>query len=262
MENGVSWNSYQREGLGGMSLYLNGTVGGLMTPLGITVTDPDGVDHSTANFEKAEALGHLVADMALDAIEGGDTVENPSMAFEQVVLKLPIDNWGFQAMFLSGVLDRETFDWDPSEIITETNVPKLRTEIARIQIGPLHLLSIPGELFPELAFGGFDGSKIGSESDTLIRENNPLPPQLDQAPTGPFWAELLDSEHNWIVGLGNDEVGYIIPEYDFVINPISPYIDQADGDHYEETNSLGPATAGLLDEAVRKLLKWQPDSKD
>jgi hypothetical protein len=262
MENGVSWDTYQREGLGGMNLYLNGTVGGLMTPLGITVTDPDGVDHSEANFEKAEALGHLVADMALDAIEDGDTVENPSMAFEQVVLKLPIDNWGFQAMFLSGVLDRETFDWDPTEIITETNVPKLRTEIARIQIGPLHMLSIPGELFPELAFGGFDGSKIGSESDTLISESNPLPPQLDQAPTGPFWAELLDSEHNWIVGLGNDEIGYIIPEYDFVINPISPYIDQADGDHYEETNSLGPATAGLLDEAVRKLLSWQPDSKD
>jgi hypothetical protein len=165
-------------------------------------------------------------------------------------------------MFLSGVLDRETFDWDPTEIITETNVPKLRTEIARIQIGPLRLLSIPGELFPELAFGGFDGSKIGSESDTLISESNPLPPQLDQAPTGPFWAELLDSEHNWIVGLGNDEIGYIIPEYDFVINPVSPYIDQADGDHYEETNSLGPATAGLLDEAVRKLLSWQHDSKD
>ena len=262
IENGVAWNSYQRDGLGGMNLYLNGTVGGLMTPLGITVTDPDGVEHATANFEKAEALGHIVADMALDAIEDGDIVENPSMAFEQVVLKLPIDNWGFQAMFLSGVLDRETFDWDPTEIITETNVPKLRTEIARIEIGPLQLLSVPGELFPELAFGGFDGSKIGSESDTLIDENNPLPPQLDQAPTGPFWAELLNTEHNWIVGLGNDEVGYIIPEYDFVINPTSPYIDQAEGHHYEETNSLGPATAGLLDEAVRKLLSWQPDSND
>jgi hypothetical protein len=163
MENGVAWESYQREGLGGVSIYLNGTVGGLMTPLGVTVTDPDGVDHSSSNFEKAEAIGFLVADMALDAIEFGDLVESPNLAFEQSVLMLPIDNWGFQAMFLSGVLDRETFGWDDSQIITEENVPKLKTEIARIQVGPLRLLSVPGELFPELAFGGFDGSKVGSE---------------------------------------------------------------------------------------------------
>jgi hypothetical protein len=262
MENGVAWQTAQRDGLGGMTLYLNGTVGGLMTPLGVTVTDPDGVDYSTSTFEKAEALGHIVADMALDAIESGDKVETPQLAFEQVVLNLPIDNWGFQAMFLSGVLDRETFDWDDSQIITESNVPHLRTEIARIQIGPLRLLSVPGELFPELAFGGFDGSKIGSDSTPLVDPNNPLPPQLDQAPAGPYWAELLESEHNWIVGLGNDEVGYIIPEYDFVINQESPYIDQAEGDHYEETNSLGPSTASLLDEAVRDLLNWQPSSEN
>jgi hypothetical protein len=262
MENGVVWEGGERPGLGGMNLYLNGAVGGLITPLGITVTDLAGVDHSASTFEKAEALGQVVADMALDAIADGDTIENPQLAFEQVVLKLPIDNWGFQAMFLSGVLDRETYDWDDSQIITETNVPQLRTEIARIQIGPLRMLSVPGELFPELAFGGFDGSKIGSESDTLIDENNPLPPQLDKAPKGPYWAELLESEHNWILGLGNDELGYIIPEYDFVISQDSPYIDQAEGDHYEETNSLGPATAVLLDEAVRTLLSWQPNSED
>jgi len=262
LENGVEWETYQRDGLGGTSIYLNGTVGGLMTPLGITVTDPDGIDHSNSDFAKARAIGELVADMALDAIEEGDTVESPNLAFEQSVVMHPIDNWGFQAMFLSGVLDRETFGWDSSQIISEDNVPELKTEIARLQVGPMRMLSIPGELFPELAFGGFDGSKIGSDSDSLISEDNPMPPQIENAPQGPYWADLLDSEHAWILGLGNDEVGYIVPEYDFVIDLDSPYIDEPEGDHYEETNSLGPATAPLLDDAVRQLLAWKPGSND
>ena len=262
MESGLAWESHQRDGLGGTSLYLNGTVGGLMTPLGITVTDPDGVDHSEASFEKAEAIGLLVADMALDALEEGDTVSDFSLSVRKQSLKLPIDNWGFQAMFLSGVLDRETYDWDSSQVITEYNTPNVLTEIAQLQIGPLALLSVPGEPFPELAFGGFDGSKIGSDLEPLIDPNNPNPPAIEEAPEGPYWAELLNSEHGWIVGLGNDELGYIIPPYDFKVDPVSPYIDEPEGDHYEETNSLGPQTAPLLDDAIRQLLAWQPELKD
>jgi hypothetical protein len=262
IEQGINWDSAQRDGLGGMALYLNGTVGGLMTPLGITVTDPDGVDHSAASFEKAEAIGLLVADMAMDAIEAGDKVNNPDISFQQVRMRLPVDNWGFQAMLLSGVLGRETFDWDNSQIITEYNTPRLQTEIARLQIGPLAMLSIPGEVFPELVFGGYDGSKVGNEFDTIISDDNPNPPDLAQAPEGPYWGDLLETEHAWIVGLGNDEVGYIIPEYDFKVDPISPYIDEPEGDHYEETNSLGPQTVPLLDQAIRQLLSWKPDSND
>lgn len=262
MEGGVEWENYQREGLGGISIYLNGTVGGLMTPLGITVTDPDGNDHSAASFEKAEAIGKIVADMALDALESGDTIAQPKLAFEQVKLMLPIDNWGFQAMFLSGVIDRETFDWDNTQIITEYNVPKLKTEIARIQIGDLEMLSVPGEAFPELAFGGYDGSKIGNESDPLISPDNPNPPDLDLAPDGPYWFDLMSGEHAWILGLSNDEVGYIVPAYDFIVDPVSPYINEAEGDHYEETNSLGAQTEPLLDAAIRQLLSWDPETGD
>ena len=262
MESGFATESYQRDGLGGTSLYLQGAVGGLMTPLGITVTDHDGVDHSAASFEKAEAIGQLVADMALDAIADGDKVESLPLSFRKQSLKLPIDNWGFQAMFLSGVLDRETYDWDKTQVITEYNTPYVLTEVAQIQIGPLALLSVPGEVFPEIAFGGFDGSKIGSDLEPMIDPDNPNPPDVASAPSGPYWVELLDSDHGWIVGLGNDELGYIIPPYDFEVDPVSPYIDEPEGDHYEETNSLGPQTAPLLDEAIRTLLAWTPTAED
>ncbi len=32
---------------------------------------------------------------------------------------------------------------------------------------------------------------------------------------------------------------------------------EAEGDHYEETNSMGPETATLIDDAVAQLLEWQ-----
>ena len=80
---------------------------------------------------------------------------------------------------------------------------------------------------------------------------------MDDAPSGPYWAELMETEHAWIVGLANDELGYIIPAYDFEVHPTVPYLDEAEGDHYEETNSLGPQTEPLLDEAIRQLMAWE-----
>jgi hypothetical protein len=68
----------------------------------------------------------------------------------------------------------------------------------------------------------------------------------------------MAGEYNWIIGLGNDEVGYIIPPYNFQLHESTPYLQDADGDHYEETNSLGPETAPLIEDAVTRLLEWSP----
>jgi hypothetical protein len=64
---------------------------------------------------------------------------------------------------------------------------------------------------------------------------------------------------NWIIGLGNDELGYIIPEYNYVLSERVPYIEEAEGDHYEETNSLGPGTATLVLEWADRLIQWSPE---
>jgi hypothetical protein len=68
----------------------------------------------------------------------------------------------------------------------------------------------------------------------------------------------MDAAHTWVIGLGNDEVGYIIPSYNFILSETLPYLDEADGDHYEETNSLGPETAPRVLEMATTLLQWSP----
>lgn len=256
LEDGVVYEGYSRAGYGGVSLFLTGTVGGMMTPLGITITDGDGVARRDYSFERTDALGKVKAEMAMDAIDGGELIESPALSVATVGFMLPVENWAFQAGFLSGILQRETFDWDPSQTISESNLPKVRTEMNHLAIGPLQMLTIPGELLPELAVGGYDGSKVGTTYDLIVDEDNPNPPDLSQAPAGPYIKDYLQTEHAWILGLANDELGYFVPPYNFEIDENNPWFDEPEGDHYEETNSLGPSAAPLLDAEAQRLMGW------
>ncbi len=258
MEQGVTWGAYEKPGLGGVCVYLNSMVGGLMTPLGVTFTDPDGVDWSDYTFERADAMGRMVADLAMEALDGGEVVAaaDLDLSFAAMTFKLPVENWGFQALFLADIITRTLYDYDGSVSIGDDNTPNILTELNHIRLGPLELLTIPGEVLPELALGGYDGSLVNSPVEELIGADNPNPPDLSAAPAGPYWGDLLLTEHAWIVGMGNDELGYIIPEYDFITSDSVPYLEEAEGDHYEETNSLGPSTATIIDEEVNRLMSW------
>jgi hypothetical protein len=54
-----------------------------------------------------------------------------------------------------------------------------------------------------------------------------------------------------IVGLANDEIGYILPADEFVY-PDDPF---APGEHYEETMSIGIEAGPRLAEAVDSLIE-------
>jgi len=260
MENGVAWESTPVEGLGGTSIYLQGAVGGMMTPLDTEVTDRDGNLFNDATFEKAQAIGHTMASQALDALSEATVQVEPTLSIRAAVLYLPIHNYAFQAMFLMGVFDRDAHNYDPEANLDDFNVPELKSEMDLLDIGPLRILSVPGELLPELAIGGFDGSHTitGEYQDPIYDIDQANPPNLDNAPEGPFLKERMGSQHNWILGLGNDELGYIIPEYNFILDEQVAYLREAEGDHYEETNSLGPDTAAIVDEWANRLIEWSP----
>lgn len=260
LETGVTWDSYTRAGLGGTSIFINGAVGGMMTPLGITVHTPDGDALREYGFEKNDALGKVYAEMALDAIEGGSVVDSPSLATASHKFKLYVENWGFQGMFLSGVLDRETYDWDSSIPIDEDNLPRIVTEVAWLKVGDLEIMTMPGELVPELTIGGYDGAFTGHPDVPIVDADNPKPPDLTQAPPGPYMIDHLTASHRWLVGLGQDQLGYMLPQYNFKLDDINPWFDEAEGDHYEETNSLGPLAAPALDAEYGKLTGWLDDN--
>lgn len=254
-------------GLGGVAIYLQGTVGGLMTPLGLDLDDFEGNVTKRRSFAAAQVMGEKLAIIGLQALasESAETVEEGALSVRRKQMDIPIFNTQFHVALLFGLFDRGVHHYDPAELInagdefSARNLPHARSEVNRITIGPMAFLSVPGELFPELAV--VDSLKepfpYTPEGRPIIGEDNENPPAIDEGPAGPYLRELtFGARHTMIVGLGNDELGYLIPDYDFKTNEAAPYFEEAPGDHYEETNSTGPAITGMVLGALRGMERW------
>ncbi len=252
VESGSVWqNAAGKEGFGGPALYLNAAVGGMMTTLGVEVQNPDGETYKSASFEKADSIGQLLGEMAIDAIELGDVYDAPRLTVANTTFKIDVINSTFAFLFEAGVLKRTTF---PPE--DGGDALRIQTEMSVINLGPVQMLTVPGEILPELVVGGYDGSRVNAPGVPIIDPNNSNPPNLDKAPSGPYIQDRMGGTYRWIIGLGNDELGYIIPDYNYQLDEDMPYVSEAEGDHYEETNSLGPHIAAIVDDYADQLTAW------
>jgi hypothetical protein len=63
--------------------------------------------------------------------------------------------------------------------------------------------------------------------------------------------EFLPGKVKFIVGLANDEIGYIVPKSEW--DQKKPYLYNAERPVYGEINSLGPETAPLLHQMLKEL---------
>jgi hypothetical protein len=243
---------YLRESVGGSApiLFANGAVG--------TVNPHPYLDQPPAGEQIADGVawarrfGELVADrvVALEAERRALAVDGIAVRTER--LRLPVENVNFLYGYCFGIFGDRPFylrgEQEPlaRERACELPAAELESEISLVDVGELRLLALPGEIFPEYVVGYDEAAAGGGD----------CPPAVERAPRGPFLRELLerDGHQLFVLGLANDEIGYIVPEYDFVVHADRPYVRKAEcGRHYHETNSLGPATGRLLLEAVERL---------
>ena len=257
VETGISYPDQEIPGVGGVCVYVSSAVGGMMSPLRVEVTDGSGESYQDNNFEKSEALGNVMAELTLQAVAEAVPVPAPNLGFAVQTLDVPIENVLFQAAFQSGMFDRNLTNYEDGEVLDPYKTPLVKTEISTLDLGNVRMQSVPGELLPELAIGGYtDPNQPYTDLETMISEDNPNPPDLSQAPEGPYMKDRMAAEHNWIIGLANDELGYFVPAYNYKLDETSPYFNQAEGDHYEETNSLGPSAYPIIEEEINRLLDW------
>ena len=219
------------EGTGGIALFAVGAVGGLMTPHpSLAIKDPctDSV-FTKPSFDKTEALGKQLSLLILKAMEKpAVAIDSASISLAVKTIILPIKNKLFRLAASIGILDRGTLGW-----------MKTRTELAFIQLGPLSMLTLPGEIYPELVNGGVDAPKGGDFS----LPSQEIPPLRD----------LMPGKFKFVIGMANDEIGYIIPKSQWDVKP--PYAYKREKPQYGEENSLGPETAPLLYGHFKELLK-------
>lgn len=232
IENGIFMgDSLIVPGTGGICLYVNGAVGGLMTTSpSITVTDPlTGEKFNEPSFGKAEAEGKQVAMLAFGAMEKPAlTIEQAGISLVVKTIILPIHNKLFRLASTLGIFKRGAVGW-----------MKMRSEVAVFNIGPVSFATLPGEVYPEILNGGIEAPE---ERDF----------QIPPAEVPPI-REMMNGKIKFILGLANDEIGYIIPKSQW--DTRKPYAYGKEKPQYGEENSLGPETAPLIHSALREMLK-------
>jgi hypothetical protein len=227
--------------LGGTAVYFSGSVGGLMTPLG---RDIPGFGTSPS-WGRTFEIGRQVALEAERALADQPVVRPATLQTNRRAFYMDMDNGALRALNVAGIFDIPTFiggeSWGAAAnrrdgVPVGKNGPQVQTEMVSLQIGPAVFLTVPGELTPELEIGGFGR------------------PDCPAANTGRPYEQPINSsftqQYRFVLGLGMDELGYIIPGYDFHITsagehpdgrgvvPVGAVEAETCGEgHYEETVS-------------------------
>lgn len=213
-------------------VFINGAIGGLITC--------EKLDDVLRNFE----LGlEYVKEFGKDVGKAVMSIDNeillePAINIKTEATEIKCDNTALLLVRFLGVLNNDVAKDEDKNISIITEVSYM--ELGNKQIG---VYLIPGELSPELESGNFMSAEQAANGT-----------EVDYKPL----SEMTRCEHNFVIGLCNDELGYIIPENDFFLHEWLPYfnnsVDASGRKHYEETNSLGPQAAGAILAAMDELI--------
>ncbi|MCK9412812.1 MAG: neutral/alkaline non-lysosomal ceramidase N-terminal domain-containing protein [Prolixibacteraceae bacterium] len=232
IEKGVfSKDSLMRPGVGGVAVYASAAVGGLMTTHPrLTVKDPfSGEEFKVPTFEKAAAQGKQMANLALQAMaKPEEVIDSTSISIVAKTILFPLNNTLFKLAATLGVMKRGTTGW-----------MKMKSELAVIKIGPISMITIPGELYPEILNGGVEAPE-GQDFKISPVEVPPL-------------RELMPGKYKFMFGLANDEIGYIVPKSQWDVK--APFTYGRDSRPYGEVNSLGPETAPIIHKNIKAMLE-------
>lgn len=226
------------------SMVFSGAVGGLMTQLKLPVKDEKGKLLQDGTFEKTSRYGTLVAEAAIQTMKKGRAIPLGPIQIRNSPLFLPVENPVYQLAWQLGVFRRDIFNWNhgtpfTTPIKSMTGIkPCLKTEITMLQLGELGIACIPGEIYPELVLGLISSQKI---------EGADFP----DAPIEPAIFSCMKTKYKTLIGLANDEVGYMLPKRQWDAAP--PFTFGQKHAPYGEINSLGPETASILGEAWKQL---------
>jgi len=230
-------NRRLEEALGGTAVFLVGSIGGLMTPMGLELTDALGQPIPQDSFALARAVGERVAAAVVEALSTGRESHSSALEYRSARVFVPLENRLFRLAAFLGVLDRPVFS--EGEPATTVFGDDLETEIGSLRIGDVEMLCVPGEIYPELVVGGIqDPQDPGADFPGAARE----------APL----MEKLTSEYRLVMGLANDEIGYILPRSQWDAD--APFAYGREEPQYGEINSVGPSAAPLLTDAFTTLL--------
>jgi len=238
---GAICDDVQQQG-GGIGLHANGAIGGLIGPNDLFGYDAKDAkmkpDQEQAFREKGLGIiGDSVARTALQSLASALPASISKIGVLKRRVFIPMDNKLLDMASRKGLFDRPRFTAgrpDPAGQDLETEIDLVVFHGPKGE--PLaEIFTVPGELTPEHYLGGFIPA---------AQAVNPA------APTPPVLKDFLRAPHQYLLGLGNDELGYILPLNDFLfpkgLHPALPSKDRFGRPHYEETVSASSQLSQIV----------------
>ncbi|MGH7151336.1 MAG: neutral/alkaline non-lysosomal ceramidase N-terminal domain-containing protein, partial [Planctomycetota bacterium] len=230
---------------GSRALFLAGSIGGLLGPGPIRMRDPRTGDLAPEDsIRNADLYGEALGRFALRALERAEPVRDPWISYARRPLEVPIENHLYLLAARLGVILRRDLRNEGRPVEGPSDLGEgavtIPTEVGRLRIGEVDWLLVPGEIYPELVFGGvLDPPDPGAD--------------FPKAEIEPSVYGQLRGRHRMLVGMANDEIGYIIPKRQW--DEKAPFCYGRKKAPYGEVNSCGPETAPILCEAFRELVR-------
>lgn len=230
-----------RKETGAETIYGVGAIGGMIS---MEIENEDLLRKENRLLESTRNIGYKLADYALSIDNEKELL--PKISYIKQEFYCPVENPVLTIACQIGLLNADKYH------IPYSDKNALKTEISYYEIDDVGIAMIPCELFPELAYGGYLSEEESAEG---------LSPEINPEPL----CKIAGNKNLLIFGLANDELGYVIPPNDFMLNESSPYLDKAidrfNRRHYEETNSMGPETAATIADAFRGIMDTVRETK-
>ena len=218
--------------LGGMAVLWNGAVGGMQSPLGAKIKDPaTGQVAEERSFRKTQVLGERIADLAADAARAAKPVRIDKVEFAERIIEIPVTNRGFEMAAQADLYKGRKKTTANGATTTPVGLIRMsgREPVLAIAL-------IPGEMYPELSLGGVE-RYAGAD--------------FPDAPVETPIKSMLHAPFKMLIGLADDEIGYIIPKAEWDEKP--PYLQNAKKAWYGEENSVGPDAAARIAATMAEL---------
>lgn len=201
--------------VGGMALYFSADLGLMQTP----------VELGAAGFERAELVGAAYAEKILAALPSRTEIPAADLVVSSGYFRatVELENPELYIAVFSGLTDGYsdylyTTDAPPCSFLGCIDLPIFVARLGDFTT----IVSFPGELTPELVVGG-------------IRSPDNYAGKYRYAPPEPVVTEHLETEHRFIIGLGDAATGYFYPKMTF--DPEA---------HFSQKHAAGPNAAMSL----------------
>lgn len=246
---------YARERLeqeyGGLAIWVSGDLGVLQTPHDIDILDPQTSEPAVKyTFNWAKLYGDLLAERAISAVDVNEPGDDaPEISFGHTTpLSIPLANPYFRLAVAADVINSRRllytdgqpdssngtpfpppYDWIPQALGED-----LHSEVGAIRVGDASFAVVPTELDPQ------------------IGDN--------------YREQMVGAEHKFIIGLGNDHIGYQVPfdKWDDSCHACFPYTLTDDEDSCPVQpincstvfrNNVGREVDPVVSEALSELLE-------